>query len=191
MVDKVRHQLFLPKPLSDRLEALAAKPGASKSAILVDAMTAWLNRRGASELDDRFGLRLDRMTSALGRIERDGHIILPDGSSMRIDNVPATDAAGYAGLEDKVDFHTWQLIKGVALSTLLGVSSELAFTGDSDLIEALRRSTQDNVGRAGDQITMRNLNIQPTITIRPGAPVRLVVHKDLVLRPWQPAGRSQ
>jgi predicted transcriptional regulator len=76
MADKVRHQLFLPKPLSDRLEVLAAKPGTSKSAILADAVTAWLNRRGASELDDRFGLRLDRMTNALGRIERDGHILL-------------------------------------------------------------------------------------------------------------------
>jgi predicted transcriptional regulator len=76
MVEKVRHQLFLPKPLSDRLEALVAKPGASKSAILADAVAAWLNRRGASELDDRFGLRLDRMTTALGRIERDEHILL-------------------------------------------------------------------------------------------------------------------
>lgn len=76
MIEKVRHQLFLPKPLSDRLEALAAKPGASKSAILVDALTAWLNRRGSSELDDRFGLRLDRMSTALSRIERDGHVIL-------------------------------------------------------------------------------------------------------------------
>jgi hypothetical protein len=76
MVEKVRHQLFLPKPLSDRLETLAAKPGASKSAILADALTAWLNRRGASELDDRFGLRLDRMSAALSRIERDGHVIL-------------------------------------------------------------------------------------------------------------------
>lgn len=76
MVDKVRHQLFLPKPLSDRLEALAAKPGASKSAILADAVTAWLNRRGTSELDDRFGLRLDRITTVLGRIERDEHILL-------------------------------------------------------------------------------------------------------------------
>jgi len=44
-------------------------------------------------------------------------------------------------------------------------------------------STQDNVSRAGDQITQRNLGIQPTITIRPGAPVRLVVHKDLVFSP--------
>jgi hypothetical protein len=76
MAEKIRHQLFLSKDLSDRLEALAARPGASKSAILADAVTAWLNRRGASELDDRFGLRLDRMTTALGRIERDGHVLL-------------------------------------------------------------------------------------------------------------------
>jgi len=75
-MDKIRHQLFLPKPLSDRLETLAAKPGASKSAILVDAVTAWLNRRGTSELDDRFGLRLDRISTALGRVERDGQVIL-------------------------------------------------------------------------------------------------------------------
>src|SRR3546814_5108188 len=74
MVEKVRHQLFLPKPVSDRLEALAAKPGASKSAILTDAVTAWLNRRGASELEDRFGIRLDRLTAAIGRLERDSHV---------------------------------------------------------------------------------------------------------------------
>lgn len=76
MVEKVRHQLFLPKPLSDRFAALAAKPGASKSAILADAVTAWLTRRGTSELDDRFALRLDRMSAGLSRIERDGHVIL-------------------------------------------------------------------------------------------------------------------
>ncbi len=110
-------------------------------------------------------------------------IIMPDGGSLRIDNVPATDPSGYAGLADKVDFHTWQLLKGIGLSTLLGVSSELVLSGQSDLVQAIRMSTQDNVSRAGDQITQRNLGIQPTITIRPGAPVRLVVHKDLVLAP--------
>ena len=52
-------------------------------------------------------------------------IVLPDGSSVQIDNLPATDAAGYAGLEDEVDYHTWRLLKGVALSTLLGVGTEL------------------------------------------------------------------
>ena len=112
-------------------------------------------------------------------------IMLPDGSSLRIDNVPATDASGYAGLQDKVDFHTWALLKGVALSTLLGVGSELTVTGESDLVQAIRESTQQNVSRAGDQLTSRSLNIQPTITIRPGATVRLVVHKDLILAPWR------
>ena len=75
-MDRIRHQLFLTKELSERLEVLASKPGATKSAILVDALTAWLNRRAASELEDKFGARLDRMTSALGRIERDGHVLL-------------------------------------------------------------------------------------------------------------------
>jgi hypothetical protein len=75
-MDRIRHQLFLTKDLSERLEVLGSKPGASKSAILVDALTAWLNRRGASELEDKFGSRLDRMTNAVGRIERDGHILL-------------------------------------------------------------------------------------------------------------------
>ncbi len=75
-MEKIRHQLFLPKSVSDRLEALAARPGASKSAILVDAVTAWLNRRGASELEDRFAIRLDRLTQAIGRVDRDTYVIL-------------------------------------------------------------------------------------------------------------------
>jgi hypothetical protein len=76
MGNRIRHQLFLPAPISARLEALAAKPGASKSAILADAVAAWLERRGSSELDDRFSLRLDRMTTALSRIERDGQVLI-------------------------------------------------------------------------------------------------------------------
>jgi type IV secretion system protein TrbI len=116
-------------------------------------------------------------------------LILPDGSSLRIDNAPATDAAGYAGLEDRVDFHTWSLLKGIGLATLLGVGTELSISGESDLIRAIREATQQNTARAGEQIVQRNLDIQPTITIRPGAPVRLVVHKDLVLAPWAGGGR--
>lgn len=111
-------------------------------------------------------------------------ILFPDGSSMRIDNVPATDPSGYAGLADKVDFHTWALLKGVVLSTLLGVGAELQFSGESDLVQALRESTQQSVSRAGDQLTSRTLQVQPTITIRPGTAIRLVVHQDLILKPW-------
>ena len=115
-------------------------------------------------------------------------IIMPDGSSIVIDNLPATDTAGYAGLEDQVNFHTWRLLKGIALSTLVGVSTELTFGGqESDLVKAIRESTQDSVNQVGQRLTERNLNIQPTITIRPGWPLRIIVHSDLVLRPY---GRS-
>jgi type IV secretion system protein VirB10 len=112
-------------------------------------------------------------------------IVMPDGTSMVIDNLPGTDTAGYAGLEDEVDYHTWRLITGVVLSTLLGVGTELSLDDESDLVRALRRSTQQNTNRAGQRITERNLNIQPTITIRPGWPVRVIVNKDLVLKPYR------
>lgn len=72
--DLVRHQLFLPRDVSDRLEALSAAPGATKSSILAAAVIAFLDRRGASELDERFGLRLDRISRQLERIERNGHV---------------------------------------------------------------------------------------------------------------------
>jgi predicted transcriptional regulator len=73
---KSRHQLYLDPGLTEKLEALAAKPGASKSAILADAVAAWLARRGTQELDDRFGLRLNRISAQLNRIERDQQVLL-------------------------------------------------------------------------------------------------------------------
>lgn len=74
--NQVRHQLFLPKEISDRLEALARAPGASKSRILAEAVTAWLNRKGVDEMELRFAKRLDRISNQLARIERDGHVQL-------------------------------------------------------------------------------------------------------------------
>ncbi|OIR00487.1 type IV secretion system protein virB10 [mine drainage metagenome] len=113
-------------------------------------------------------------------------LILPDGSSIQIDNLPATDAAGYTGLEDEVDYHTWTLLKGVALSTLLGVGSQVGTTANqNDLIQALRQSTLQTTNQAGQRIVEKDLNIQPTITIRPGWPVRIIVHKDLILKAYQ------
>jgi type IV secretion system protein VirB10 len=113
-------------------------------------------------------------------------IVFPDGSSVRLDNMPATDTAGYAGIEDQVDSHTWTLLKGIALSTLLGVGTQLSIgTSESDLVRALRESAQASAANAGDRITSRNLDVQPTIRIRPGWPVRAIVDKDLVLQPWR------
>lgn len=109
-------------------------------------------------------------------------VIRPDGSSLTIDNTPATDPAGYAGLEDSVDYHTWRLVAGVALSTLLGVGTELTLGDDEDdLVRAIRESAQQNANRAGQRLTERNLNVQPTLTVRPGWPLRVIVQKDLVL----------
>ena len=113
-------------------------------------------------------------------------IVFPDGSSIQLDNLPATDAAGYAGVADRVDFHTWRLLRGIGLSTLLGVGTQLTFGGnEADLVRALRESSQANADRAGQRIVERNLDIQPTIRVRPGYPLRVLVHKDLVLRPWR------
>jgi type IV secretory pathway VirB10-like protein len=112
-------------------------------------------------------------------------IIMPDGTSILVDNLPATDEAGYAGLEDEVDFHTWQLLKGIGLATLIGVGTELSF-GDqgNDLVAAIRESAQQNTSRSGDTLVQKTLDIQPTITVRPGWPVRIIVSKDMVLKPY-------
>ena len=74
--DLVRHQLFLTRELSERLEALARGPGASKSRILAAAVTAWLDRKGADALEHRFMARLDRISNQLARIERNGQVEL-------------------------------------------------------------------------------------------------------------------
>jgi len=116
-------------------------------------------------------------------------IVMPDGSSIQIDNLPATDAAGYAGLEDEVDYHTWTLLKGIAMSTLLGVGTQFTFgSGQSNLVQAIQQSTQQSANQAGQRIVEKDLNIQPTLKVRPGWPLRIVVHRDLILRPYGTEG---
>jgi type IV secretory pathway VirB10-like protein len=115
-------------------------------------------------------------------------LIMPDGSSIVLDNLPGTDTQGYAGLEDGVDYHTWRLIKGVALSTLLGISSELAADSgtrnQNRIIVGARDSANSAANQVGQRITQKNLAVQPTLTIRPGFPLRVIVNTDIVLRPY-------
>lgn len=119
-------------------------------------------------------------------------LILPDTSSISLDRLPGIDPAGYAGLEDGVDWHWDRILAGAALSTLLGVGAELAApnnsgsTSSGSVTVAVRQSAQDTVNQVGQEITKRNLSIQPTLTIRPGFPMRVMVNKDLILRPYQP-----
>ncbi|WP_312932367.1 TrbI/VirB10 family protein [Stutzerimonas nitrititolerans] len=116
-------------------------------------------------------------------------IILPDTSSLTLDNLVGTDPAGYAGLEDGVDWHWDRVFAGAALTTLLGIGAELAAPDnrqDGDrVIIAGRDGLQDSVNQVGQEMTRRNMNIQPTLTERPGVPVRIIVNRDLVLRPYQ------
>lgn len=114
-------------------------------------------------------------------------LLLPDGSSIVLDRLPGVDSAGQAGLEDKVNWHWARIFEGAALSTLIGVGAELAApdrNSGNTVVVAGRESVQSTITEVGQQLTRRNLNIQPTITVRPGFPVRVVVNKDLVLRPF-------
>lgn len=117
-------------------------------------------------------------------------LILPDTSSMVLDRLQGLDAAGQAGLEDGVDWHWERLLAGAGLSTLLGVGAELAAPerggGEGRVIIATRQGVQDTVNEVGKELTKRNLDVQPTLTIRPGFELRVMVNKDLVLRPYQP-----
>lgn len=117
-------------------------------------------------------------------------LILPDASSIALDKLPGIDPAGYAGLEDGVDWHWGRILSGAALATLLGVSSELAVSDqgstNGNVVIALRNSAQDTTNQVGQEITRRNLSIQPTLTIRPGFQMDVLANKDLVLRVYQP-----
>ena len=108
-------------------------------------------------------------------------LILPDGRSIVLERQPAADPAGYAGLEDRVDYHWGGVLKAALVSTILGIGGELGAGGDSELVRALRRGSQDSIGRAGEQVVSRELDVRPTLTIRPGYPVRVLVTRDIVL----------
>lgn len=112
-------------------------------------------------------------------------IVMPDGTSIVIENLPGVDLAGYAGVKDKVDYHTWKLFQAAILSSVLSVASEIGRDSDDDqIIEALRDGGQRTINQAGQQVVTKQLAVQPTITIRPGWRLRVIVNKDLVLQPY-------
>jgi type IV secretion system protein TrbI len=116
-------------------------------------------------------------------------LIMPNGRSIVLERQPGVDPGGYAGLEDGVDNHWGALFKATLLSTLLGVGSELGAGSDAGnnggIIRALRRGSGDSLNQTGQKIVQRNLNIQPTLTIRPGFPARVIVNRDLVLESYK------
>jgi type IV secretion system protein VirB10 len=117
-------------------------------------------------------------------------LIMPDGSSIVLERQPGADTAGYAGLEDEVDNHWGMLFKAAALSTLLSVGAEAGTSQDeNNLVQAIRSGASNSISQTGQQLVQRQLNIQPTLTIRPGFPVRVIVTRDLVLAPYAQGGK--
>ena len=112
-------------------------------------------------------------------------LIFPNGRSIVLERQTGADAEGYAGLEDGIDYHWGELFKAAVLSTILSVGASAGTSGsDSDLVSALREGASDSISQTGRQLVQRQLNIAPTLTIRPGFPVRIIVTRDLVLESY-------
>lgn len=110
---------------------------------------------------------------------------MPDGTSIVLERQQGADAAGFSGLEDEVDHHWGQLFRAAVLSSLLGIGTSLGSSDDeSDIAKAIRESAQDSVSNVGQQIVRNQLDVQPTLTVRPGFPIRVIVNRDLVLKPY-------
>jgi type IV secretion system protein TrbI len=112
-------------------------------------------------------------------------LIMPNGRSIVLERQPGTDSEGYAGLEDEVDNHWGTVFEAAILSTVLSIGSEVGTsTSENSLVQAIRQGASQSFNQVGEQVVGRALNVQPTITIRPGFPVRVLVTRDLLLEPY-------
>lgn len=107
-------------------------------------------------------------------------LILPDGHSIRLERQPGADASGMAGLQDRSNYHWGNMLKAAFVSTLLGAGTQLATQDDSALVQALRYGTQDTINQTGRQLVQRELNVAPTLTVRSGYPLRVLVTRDVI-----------
>ena len=109
-------------------------------------------------------------------------IILPNGASLALGHLPASDEAGYVGLTGVVDDHLFMLLKGASLSSLLGIAAEQGLgLGNSLLAQALRQSVISSANQGGEELVHKSINVAPTITVPPGTPLSVVVQQTLML----------
>ncbi|PHY13915.1 conjugal transfer protein TrbI [Caulobacter sp. B11] len=112
-------------------------------------------------------------------------LILPSGRSIVLDKLPGADAQGMAGLQDGVDRHGGRVLAAAGLSTLLATGAEAGSSSEeSDLARAVHRAGADTASSVGQQMVGKSLDLAPTLTIRPGAPLRVLLTRDLVLEPY-------
>lgn len=114
-------------------------------------------------------------------------LILPGGRSIRLDRQPGADTRGMAGLSDRTDHHWASMLRAALVSTLLGAGAELGSDSEDALVRALRDGSQDTINQSGRRLVERQMNIPPTLTIRPGIALRVLVTRDLILDPQDSA----
>ncbi|MGC8202645.1 TrbI/VirB10 family protein [Aliiroseovarius sp. PTFE2010] len=110
-------------------------------------------------------------------------LILPDGRSIVLERAPGTDGTGASGLQDRVNYHWGRVFFAAGLATILNLGLESGAETEDDVARAIREAAQDTIGRTGDEIVRQQLAVPPTLTIRPGFPVRVMVTRDLILEP--------
>lgn len=122
-------------------------------------------------------------------------IVMPNGRSINIGSMEGADLSGASGLKDQVDGHFWQLARGIMLSTVFSVGAASAQdasarSSGSFVLNSAGSGISAEAQQVGSQITSRDLNRQPTIKVRAGWPLRVLVNKDMVLAPYPTNGHS-
>ncbi|WP_299790695.1 TrbI/VirB10 family protein [uncultured Marivita sp.] len=110
-------------------------------------------------------------------------LILSDGRSIVLERAPGTDGTGASGLQDRVNYHWGRVFFAAGLATILNLGLESGAESEDDVAQAIREAAQDTIGRTGDEIVRQQVAVPPTLTIRPGFPVRVMVTRDLILEP--------
>ncbi|MFT8421323.1 MAG: TrbI/VirB10 family protein [Gluconacetobacter sp.] len=113
-------------------------------------------------------------------------LIYPNGESLVLEKLPGGDAIGQSGLSDEVNNHWGQLFRAALVTTLLSVGSEAGTSwNENNLMQAIRSGASNGFSMVGNRLIDRSLNVQPTLTDRPGLPFTLILSRDLVLKPWK------
>jgi type IV secretory pathway VirB10-like protein len=194
----------LPELSANRLAAGTIIPAALETAIDTDLAGTIAARVTANVYDTTTGdiLLIPQGARLLGRYDRDvaygqrraflvwERILFPNGSSLSLGTMPGVDAIGAAGVRDQVDYHGDRLLGAIGLGALISTIGEIARDGDDD-----ERSFSQNVGdaaaaeaaRVSGRLVERELQVRPTIRIRAGMPVRVILTRDVIFDPAEAA----
>ena len=116
-------------------------------------------------------------------------LLFPNGKSINLEGIPGVDLSGYSGLSERVNNHYFRLLSGVVLGSVIGAGAQMAQgsnrTVNPSFEQLALEGAAQNINRAGQQVTERNLNLQPTIEVSPGHRFNIFVTRDIILEPYE------